>query len=198
MEFIGGRISIHAPLWERRWLDGGIGYHSRFQSTLPCGSDRRKKVHFFSRRHFNPRSLAGATVAVVLYCTIAVFQSTLPCGSDKKRAKHFYNLAIFQSTLPCGSDLPPYSMRSRLLEFQSTLPCGSDGGRSLPECSLTSYFNPRSLAGATFQASNIFACLTISIHAPLRERHLFHACFNFFCRISIHAPLRERHVKSFM
>ena len=53
--------------------------------------------------------------------------------------------------------------------FQSTLPCGSD---IIPVFMAVScrYFNPRSLAGATFpQLEKLFVSV-ISIHAPLRER----------------------------
>ena len=77
-----------------------------------------------------------------------------------------------------------------------------------------SYFNPRSLAGATFTVATVQGEEQISIHAPLRERRqiisLARADYDFnprslagatcklsinntFVRlISIHAPLRER------
>ena len=53
--------------------------------------------------------------------------------------------------------------------FQSTLPCGSDA------------------VGAFF-----ILCHCISIHAPLRERHLVQVLVVNVGTISIHAPLRER------
>ena len=34
----------------------------KFQSTLPCGSDYRRQSYGRYRAHFNPRSLAGATI----------------------------------------------------------------------------------------------------------------------------------------
>ena len=78
-------------------------------------------------------------------------------------------LDIFQSTLPCGSDImdleinfyTKISIHAPLRErqtaryiifeawiFQSTLPCGSDRNET-KFLSSVSYFNPRSLAGAT-------------------------------------------------
>ena len=100
----------------------------------------------------------------------------------------------------------------QIYQFQSTLPHGSDPLK--PRHRLTmGYFNPRSLTGATasdnqsphpqaFQSTlphgsdflllvlKIF--LSISIHAPSRERqsHPHHA--DGAAGISIHAPSRER------
>ena len=99
------------------------------------------------------------------------------------------------------------------LQFQSTLPRGSD--KRLPVgMQFFIYFNPRSLAGATFFNFFIFFSAEISIHAPSRERQiasrladLFKAYFNprslagatlnailvaMQIQISIHAPSRER------
>ena len=67
--FRAGRISIHAPLRERRF------------------PHRRSKA----LRHFNPRSLAGATFSNMRRNVIMLFQSTLPCGSDSVKMKYFYN-----------------------------------------------------------------------------------------------------------
>ena len=91
---------------------------------------------------------------------------------ERRNSKH--NVAAvtaFQSTLPCGSDRELLAPHSELLLFQSTLPCGSDPVSSCFVCT-TSYFNPRSLAGAThnFIVGNLKG--KISIHAPLRERPL--------------------------
>ena len=53
-------------------------------------------------------------------------------------------------------------------------------------------FNPRSLTGATGLGALLGTGLTISIHAPSRER-LFCALVGFLLMfISIHAPSRER------
>ena len=98
--------------------------------------------------------------------------------------------------------------------FQSTLPCGSDAGPPR-SASRHFYFNPRSLAGATcFQIFNLVFDISISIHAPLRERLLAPRILKLILRfqstlpcgsdperrlkmtinaISIHAPSRERH-----
>ena len=96
--------------------------------------------------------------------------------------------------------------------FQSTLPYGSDMGGS-SRSAAGRYFNPRSLTGATAPPSDNSPLLSISIHAPLRERRWHTRVLNnlqhFNPRsltgatwavaveaqqedISIHAPLRER------
>ena len=54
------------------------------------------------------------------------------------------------------------------------------------------HFNPRSLAGATPVYYVYFQTISISIHAPLRERHRWLNCPGSVLLISIHAPLRER------
>ena len=113
-----GFISIHAPLRERprsacssedtrqyfnpRSLAGATLVtmekllNCRFQSTLPCGSDRRQKV----MRHL----------------TIS-FQSTLPCGSDFNFLRCSLTASKFQSTLPCGSDHSSSSSEKQPIYF---------------------------------------------------------------------------------
>ena len=57
------------------------------------------------------------------------------------------------------------------------------------------YFNSRSREGAT-QAIRIARAIgMISIHAPVRERHIEGRNFIKDAEISIHAPVRERHVQ---
>ena len=119
-----------------------------FQSTLPCGSDLCKCSLDSWTQHFNPRSLAGATLLASLRLSRRIFQSTLPCGSDARSLSVGSATGSFQSTLPCGSDLAdrfplkPYrdfnprslagattvtsSASASCSAFQSTLPCGSD------------------------------------------------------------------------
>ena len=79
----------------------------------------------------------------------------------------------FQSTLPHGSDdITPFRFGLGI-RFQSTLPHGSDFHK------------------LTFAAPS----LTISIHAPSRERLPFIATICSFSLISIHAPSRERRLR---
>ena len=75
--------------------------------------------------------------------------------------------------------------------FQSTLPRGSDVDYLLFSIGYND-FNPRSLAGATFQKRFFAFSLFISIHAPSRERHWGFAKDAYLDVISIHAPSRER------
>ena len=98
-----------------------------------------------------------------------LFQSTLPYGSDGSQARAQHARPLFQSTLPYGSDTAP----------ALTVPPNT-------------YFNPRSLTGATIRAAIFFMDASISIHAPLRERRNMVVKLNNATDISIHAPLRER------
>ena len=119
-------ISIHAPLRERQQY--GLAHHpqSLFQSTLPYGSDHTFHKNFRRRK----------------------FQSTLPYGSD--------------NPVPTPGNTPAISIHAPLRErqkqltekilsmiFQSTLPYGSDPSTTGSIRGHT-YFNPRSLTGATF------------------------------------------------
>ena len=147
---------------------------SVFQSTLPRGSDA---VHtsgnvalcYFNPRsgaghcgirctHFNPRSLAGATVSTRFLRPITLFQSTLPLtGATQARiiyrlvAANFNPRSLAGATNADGgaggkfNDFNPRSLagsttpvKSLLLStaFQSTLPRGSD---SLPLAPQVSY-----------------------------------------------------------
>ena len=76
-------ISIHAPLRERLLSLSLRLIMTLFQSTLPCGSDYYfQRTYYDYSKHFNPRSLAGATAQLIRCYWMVTFQSTLPCGSD--------------------------------------------------------------------------------------------------------------------
>ena len=120
---------------------------------------------------FNPRSLAGATlIRIDINANSFQFQSTLPRGSDSRSN--------------------PTNIRQHI--FQSTLPRGSDSLHSKFSFSVQTYFNPRSLAGATGGKENGLEMDFISIHAPSRERLVRPDLVTDFMCISIHAPSRER------
>ena len=124
------RISIHAPSWERRRI-------------LPC---------FALNNHFNPRSLAGATVKR-LYSSLLSLRISI--HAPLRERLHFFQyrrvLWEFQSTLPYGSDLdvlflkpcPPISIHAPLRERPIILFLLANVERD---------FNPRSLTGATPKA----------------------------------------------
>ncbi len=98
-------ISIHAPSRERRLTRR---YHSNgveISIHAPSRERRRKNYRSPAGRHFNPRSLTGATLAGATTRSAAItFQSTLPHGSDQAREGRKVCKALFQSTLPHGSD----------------------------------------------------------------------------------------------
>ena len=79
---------------------------------------------------------------------------------------------LFQSTLPRGSDQNKLWLPGVLIKFQSTLPRGSDPALLAALMAISDYFNPRSLAGATLARLGDALGLSISIHAPSRERQL--------------------------
>ena len=142
-------ISIHAPSRERRVRVNGLCVVCIFQSTLPRGSD--DKIVLFS-----------LTLKISIH------------APSRERPSHNitnFLLHAFQSTLPRGSDksgiLPTYTT----IQFQSTLPRGSDR-MGLRPAFLRSYFNPRSLAGATLRSRRLIYHDLISIHAPSRERQI--------------------------
>ena len=97
----------------------------------------------------------------------------------------------FQSTLPRGSDVLTFSLLVSLPIFQSTLPRGSDNEQK-EELFAKVNFNPRSLAGATGSTTVQSYKMSISIHAPSRERPRVRRGLLLFLFISIHAPSRER------
>ena len=111
--------------------------------------------------NFNPRSLTGATFVILAIPAIYSFQSTLPYGSDLVLLAHLIMSLYFNPRSLTGAT---HVTRFKIFKprFQSTLPYGSD------------FHKP------TFAV----ASLIISIHAPLRERHLaicavVSACNNF-------------------
>ena len=116
--------------------------------------------------NFNPRSLTGATAAQVEMHKAARISIHAPSRERLNSAGSVNPAAAFQSTLPRGSDTPCWLSKSKV-----------------------SYFNPRSLTGATNDDQTITQTTTISIHAPLRERQGYccKKCFDDW--FSIHAQL---------
>ena len=95
--------------------------------------------------NFNPRSLAGAKQSAIHCKCITGFQSTLPRGSDTINFM-MLSIMIFQSTLPRGSDcISQFSVV--FLGISIHAPSRERSSATLSS-SKSSYFNPRSLAGA--------------------------------------------------
>mgnify|MGYP004624634553 FL=1 len=163
----------------------------KFQSTLPCGSDgfvrkRLPEIRISIHAPLRERQKISAKIF-----TAQQFQSTLPCGSDDNTLAYTNVQRKFQSTLPCGSDLSRHSRPAPTKDFNPRSLVGATCFRNLI-CSYTFYFNPRSLAGATIECYDEDGDISISIHAPLRERLKSTLSLTVFRFISIHAPLRER------
>ncbi len=120
------RISIHAPLRERLSLKFNVCFSRHFNPRSLTGAT----LHFcFTLRqnfYFNPRSLTGATTVTKIV-------------EAKKNI----------------------SIHAPLRERRTAV--------SACACRVN-YFNPRSLTGATAISKRRLMVLFISIHAPLRER----------------------------
>ena len=99
--------------------------------------------------YFNPRSLTGATAEILAEQAEFAISIHAPSRERLRAIRWPPSLTVFQSTLPHGSDgLPNLELSAALIRFQSTLPHGSDlAARHRPN--LSTYFNPRSLTGAT-------------------------------------------------
>ena len=143
------------------------------------------------QRHFNPRSLAGATVGrlcnrvkLKIISIHAPLRERPQCSYPPAASGYFNPRSLAGATGGCqcryrtqrnfnprslAGATREWSLESKAKKFQSTLPCGSD---------------PRKLA--------VGVKLTISIHAPLRERRSGNCWPLPLSIISIHAPLRER------
>ena len=128
----------------------------RFQSTLPRGSDHRRRYQRSVLSYFNPRSLAGATG-----------------WSDESTDSAYISIHA-----PSRERLTRCYIGSLNILFQSTLPRGSDVS---PSFGMEGYcdFNPRSLVGATYRREHQFHSIVISIHAPSRERRSQQERFRF-------------------
>ena len=143
----------------------------RFQSTLPRGSDANGTLWLGGYPHFNPRSLAGATYGVGCEPFDAEISIHAP-SRERLLLWHSYGDCAGISIHAPSRERPcVVCLKMRLYTFQSTLPRGSDV-KHLVSFWCNSYFNPRSLAGATKKFIMPPKVTTISIHAPSRERPL--------------------------
>ena len=97
-------ISIHAPSRERQNSAVLFGHHLKFQSTLPRGSDAPRFNEKRKVKHFNPRSLAGATGNGFDFARLLIISIHAPSRERQRTLASSYVNVIFQSTLPRGSD----------------------------------------------------------------------------------------------
>ena len=164
--------------------------------------------------YFNPRSLTGATFLPGCFKQIA-FSISIHAPSRERRLSrantHFllgisihapsrerlqaHWLPDFRSSIsihaPSRERLTTCCAIFTSIIFQSTLPHGSDAKTRFILTAKT-YFNPRSLTGATVSKVSFTRQLKISIHAPSRERQNIPLLASSDVLISIHAPSRER------
>ena len=119
-----------------------------FQFTLPRGSDGDAEFFKQTSWNFNSRSLAGATDKAVSFVQLAIISIHAP--SRERLQLHDYSLVplLFQFTLPRGSDrLVVACVAAGSISIHAPsrerLHCDADDG------TVITYFNSRSLAGAT-------------------------------------------------
>ena len=118
-----------------------------FQSTLPRGSDDSLHILVSVLLHFNPRSLAGATV---LNKEIYAQGNISIHAPSRERRQRRFSLHSWQYFNPRSLAGATYSIFHNQLKYL--------------------HFNPRSLAGATRLQKRQHESVAISIHAPSRER----------------------------
>ena len=120
------QISIHAPSRERREVI--TNHRMSIEISIHAPSRERPELLALANigPYFNPRSLAGATSSPSAGTAMFSFQSTLPRGSDRKAA---YPSADAGISIHAPSRERPIT--PALVQYS------------------ISYFNPRSLAGAT-------------------------------------------------
>ena len=106
-------------------------------------------MHLAAQLHFNPRSLTGATLRLVVACVIAGSISIhAPSRERQSTSAKSCPFDLFQSTLPHGSDRAAQSVSSGKSYFNPRSLTGATP--ILPAHQDTHcYFNPRSLTGAT-------------------------------------------------
>ena len=163
--------------------------------------------------NFNPRSLAGATIAFVTIVYKLLISIHAPSRERPSAAACInFIITLFQSTLPRGSDLAPIYC-NKIRYFISIHAPSRERPQRGPASAWLPHFNPRSLAGATDSCFIFSLLLRISIHAPSRERQLdadwykptgvfqstlprgsdrVGSSIPLHGQISIHAPSRER------
>ena len=107
--------------------------------------------------HFNPRSLAGATVFVLSRKLFSQISIHAPLRERRLGQESLNKRPFISIHAP---------LRERL-SAAATLPAS------------WGYFNPRSLTGATSLFLVCSLVTDISIHAPLRERHFSYPAYQF-------------------
>ena len=162
------RISIHAPSRERPGAHPAPCRARHFNPRSLSGATEPSAVACDWSRYFNPRSLAGATLLCRLSSMLHLFQSTLPSGSDDTQAAQHLRRRI-SIHAPLRERLNRYFGKNQIFVISIHAPL-RERRRAAAHAERASHFNPRSLAGATKMVKEAAEAKAISIHAPLRER----------------------------
>ena len=149
LKLLAAHISIHAPSRERRFAGKQFNVHADFNPRSLAGATIEVVLSLRCTDDFNPRSLAGAT-RIQLRPSVCKSISIHAPSRERPLTLPYTRSVIAISIHAPSRERPSATSFIRLATvFQSTLPRGSDLG-----------------------FSNKFADdLEISIHAPSRERH---------------------------
>ena len=113
-----------------------------------------RAIGWMMASYFNPRSLAGATLATSANTiSTSLFQSTLPHGSDPSMYQILPLVRYFNPRSLTGATVRHFLFLCPSTDFN---PRSLTGATTKPHFALVyrHYFNPRSLAGATSWSSN--------------------------------------------
>ena len=205
-------ISIHAPLRGRPAPRVALLIIARISIHAPLRGRPVSRSHQTSKRHFNPRPLAGATGHDLWPRTGHYISIHAPLrGRPGKRrpgelvsdfnprplagatdtVKYIYRYPKFQSTPPCGGDIFTVMALTDGIYFNPRPLAGATCVRCL-HSQRSMNFNPRPLAGATPGRSFCPVPRMDFNPRPLAGATGVRPIYRFRCRISIHAPLRGR------
>ena len=163
-------ISIHAPSRERLFIISlAINFDILFQSTLPHGSDQHRYQWSMDDMQFQSTLPHGSDCILTRSSCIASISIHAPSRERLGMGHCISGKKTFQSTLPHGSDCCSIGFNITKLQISIHAPSRERLGRSTISAP-RSYFNPRSLTGATQCQQSHTAEQGISIHAPSRER----------------------------
>ena len=141
---------------------------------------------------FNPRSLAGATLAPLIVTKPSLnFNPRSLAGATITLISYRCSMTNFNPRSLAGATLPPYAIFTTL---RISIHAPSRERHNIHQILLTSslHFNPRSLAGATsicFVPANI---IVFQSTLPRGSDLVKVTRLLFYISISIHAPSRER------
>ena len=172
-------VSIHAPVWGRTFSASVLTTSPlEFQSTPPCGGERRLS-HRSSRRR--------------------TFQSTPPCGSELDRRPSERSECEVSIHAPVwGRTLYAANVAWKNALVSIHAPVWGRTAYPWSPAQWTKGFNPRPRVGANaYRSLAVRHSHAVSIHAPVWGRTVGPDVVVHPCQVSIHAPVWGRTTVTF-